>query len=251
MLEEGKINSEEAARLLEALNSSESRKRHPHPFSFWQSIETIPDMVSSAMHSAFKDISSFEPVNYAKKEKIELRLVSGDINVKGIDTDTITVQKDGFGQVKEHDDTLEIKTFSGDVSITLPKHTNLIIKGVSGDLELSDIDGTIEIASVSGDITGKNLSGGIKADIVSGDVDLQYDKTDRIEIHAKTGDIVLRLVRDVAAEIEVETGEGDIECEFDLKDKVEKDDYLKGIINKTGGKIYIRNEYGDVAILRK
>ena len=255
LLEEGKINAEEAARLLEALNGGESRKRHLHSphFSFWHTIENIPEMVSSAMASAFKHVSVVEKLEYGKKQKISIRGVSGDIEIQGADVDNITIDKEGLAKVMENEDTLEIKTISGDMSIILPRSTLLEIKGVSGDVQLKGLDSMLEIASVDGDIEGKDLSGSMKINVVSGDVDLQYKQIDNIEINAKTGDIVLRLSRDIAAEIEVQTGEdeGDIECEFELKDKIEKENYLKGIINKARGKIQIKNDYGDVSILRK
>lgn len=254
LLEEGRISAEEASRLLEALGGGESRKRHhPHGLSFWHSLESIPEMVTSAMAGAFADLSSLDPVGYPRKPRLELRLVSGDIEIQGRpDADLITVRKDGIGKVKEHGDTLEIKTISGNMSITLPAKTDLLIKGVSGDISLSTIDGRIEMTSVSGDITGKNLAGSLVADIVSGDADFAFDRVDRIEIFEKTGDVTLRLPENTAAEIEVSTGagEGDVECEFDLRERLQKDNLLKGIINKPGGKIVIKNDYGDVAILK-
>jgi hypothetical protein len=67
---------------------------------------------------------------------------------------------------------------------------------------------------------------------------------------SKNGDIVVRLAKDVAAEIEVET-RGDISCDFELKNKEEKRNWLRGIINRPGALIELRNEYGDVAIRRR
>lgn len=255
LLEEGKINAGEAVRLLDALNGGESRKRHgpPHAFSFWHTMENIPDMVSSAMQDAFKHVSVAEKTEYGKKSKMILRGVSGDIEIHGADTDVIVIDKEGLAKVMENEDSLEVKTISGDMRITMPRSTQLELRGVSGDIQLNGLSGIMEIASVDGDINGRDLSGSLKVNIVSGDIDLHYRKADHIEIHEKTGDVVLRLAKDIAAEIEIRTGEdeGDIECEFDLRDKIEKDNYLKGTINKGGGKIQINNDYGDVSIQKK
>jgi len=253
LLEEGKINAEEAARLLEALNGGESRKRHgpPHAFSFWHTMDSIPEMVTSAIHGAFGHASAEETLKFSKKQKLELKGVSGDIDISGKDTDIITIEKDGFVGVNESPDTLQIKALSGNLEITVPKAINLGIKGVSGDLNIAHVNGIIEIATVSADICGKDLSGSLKADIVSGDVELEYSMIDKIEIKEKTGDVSITISKDTEAEIEVETREGEIDCEFELKDAVEKNGYLKGTINKPGGKIFIRNEYGDVAIQKK
>lgn len=255
LLEEGKITAEEAVRLLDALNGGESRKRHGplHAFSFWHTMENIPDMVSSAMQDAFKHVSVAEKLEYGKKSKIILKGVSGDIEIQGTDTDAITIDKEGLAKVMENDDSLEVKTISGDMRITTPRSTQLEVRGVSGDIQLNGLSGILEIASVDGDINGKDLCGSLKINIVSGDIDVHYRKVDHIEIHEKTGDVVLRLAKDIAVEIEIQTGEdeGEIECEFDLNDKIEKDNYLKGSINKGGGKIHIKNDYGDVSIQKK
>lgn len=249
LLEQRKINAEEAARLLEALNEGETKKKGP--FGFWHSMEVIPEMVSSAIAGSFKHATTKENLQFPKKNKIDFKGISGDIEVIGEDTELISIQKDGFAKIKEEEHTLEIKAISGDVKIKTPKNIDLEIKGVSGNLDIYNLNGKIEIASVSGDITGKELSGSLKGEFVCGDVDLSYKEVDKINIKTKTGDITLRLDKNAAAEVEVETKDGDIDCEFELKNKEEKTNYLRGIINKPSGKIEIKNDYGDVAIKKK
>lgn len=254
LLEEGKINADEAARLLEALSHSE-RKYRKEPHRIWAHIETIPERIASAFNhsftSAFDNAWTKSTMQFPKKKKIEFQGISGDLVITGTVKDTIEIQKDGYAKIKENDNKLGIKALSGAIKISAPHNTDFEIKGISGDLRISNLMGTIKITSVSGDITGEELSGTFIGDFVSGDVNLDYQKVEKIKIISKSGDIILKLDEKVETEIEVKTEDGDITCDFDLKNEEKKDNWLKGIINKPKTTIEIKNEHGDVKIKKR
>lgn len=248
LLEEGKINAEEAARLLEALSHAEERIKKSR---FWKAIESIPDYVSSSISSSFKYSTEKETLQFPKKKYIEFKGISGDLEVIGRDTDKIDIEKDGMAKIQEKDDRLEIKAISGDMKIMVPKTTHFAMKGVSGDLRIMNVNGEIEVASVSGDIVGQELSGSLDSKLASGDIEVDYKKVEKINIRARTGDIVLKIDENVEAEIEAETKTGDIECEFELTDKVENEHSLKGVINKPKAKIELKNQHGNIRIEKR
>lgn len=248
LLEEGKINAEETARLLEALAQSETKERRGH---FWTHLESIPDMVHSAVASSLKYVHTDEKLEIPKKTKIEFKGISGDIEIIGTDTETIKIEKDGFAKISEEGDKLKIKAISGDIKITAPTKIDLEIKGISGNLDIKKIEGKIDLSSVSGDIIGRELNGSFTGEIVSGDLDLDYENIEHIKIKSKSGDVTLRLSEKTAAEIEVETEEGTINCDFQLKDEIKKTNYLKGILNEPEAKIEIKNGYGDVTLKKR
>lgn len=248
LLEEGKINAEEAARLLEALSHSEERTRKRR---FWKSIEVIPDVVSSAISSSFKYTTEKETLQFAKKKYIEFKGISGDLEVIGSETDKINIEKDGMARIQERDDKLEIRAISGDMKIMVPKATHFAMKSVSGDLRIMNVNGEIEVASVSGDIAGQELSGSLDGKLVSGNIEADYKKVEKIKIRARTGDIVLKIDKNVEAEVEAETKTGEIECAFELTDKIEDEHYLKGIIKKPKAKIELKNQHGNIAIKKR
>jgi len=252
LLEDGKINAEEAARLLEALSNSKKEERKKKPFGLWSSLEIIPETISAALASSFKYTTSKESLQFPIKKRVEFKGISGDTEIVGQDTEIIEIKKDGFARIKEVGDTLEIKAISGDIKITVPKSTELVLKGVSGDLSIANIKGPITIASVAGDIQGKELSGSFRGEFVSGDIDLDYESLkEDIKIKSKTGDIILRLPDSVSAELEIEISRGDFGCDFELKDRSEKANIIKGIINRPVAKIQLKNEYGDVKIRKR
>jgi len=250
LLEDGKINAEEAERLLEAVSKTgihDKGARH----KIWSSIEGLPKVISAALGNSFSESAEEEFHKYPSKKMIKFKGISGNLEIEGTDDDKIDIRKDGFAKIKELDDAIVIKALSGNVGITVPKKIDLAVAGISGDIEFSNINGELEIESVSGDIVGKNLSGSLSGEIVSGDIDLDYAEVEEIRIKSKSGNVVLRLDTKVEAEIEVETEGGDVTCEFDLIGKKEEDNVLTGIINKPGARIEIKNKHGDVEIRQR
>ncbi|MEO0123592.1 MAG: DUF4097 family beta strand repeat-containing protein [candidate division WOR-3 bacterium] len=252
LLEEGKITAEEAARLLEAVRDSESKKKRNF---FWEGMGSFSDIMSDMMgaifSTSFKNHSTSEKIEIPGKKKLEFKGISGDLEIKGNDINNFIIEKDGIVRIYEENDVLLIKTISGDIKIDAPRNINVEIKGVSGDLIVENINGRIEILSVSGNIVGKGLSGRFVGEFVSGDVELEYQNVDGIVIKARSGDVVLKISDKTEAEIEISSMNGDIHCDFPLKDTIKKNNFLKGILNSPKAKILIDNRYGDVRIEKK
>jgi DUF4097 and DUF4098 domain-containing protein YvlB len=250
LLEDGKINADEAARLLEALSHSEGKERKGR-HKIWSSFEAIPEVIATAINSSFKDVASRETLHFPRKEKIVFKGISGDVDIVGGASDTITIEKDGFAKITERHDTLLIKAISGDLKIEMPTQTDFTIKGVSGDMKISHLNSTVEITSVSGNIVGKELSGSLAGDFISGDVDLEFQKLHKIKIKSKSGNITLRLDEHVEAAIALETEKGYITCDFELQNEKKKMNKLTGVINKAVGAIEISSEQGNISIKKR
>ncbi|UCF70986.1 MAG: DUF4097 family beta strand repeat protein [candidate division WOR-3 bacterium] len=252
MLEQGKINAQEAERLLEAVTQSEAKERKGK-HKIWSSIEGIPKVISAVIGNAIDDAQCQRegPLQYPKKKKLSFNSISGDLQIIGTDTDKIEVQKDGLARIRHDDEALYIKTLSGDIQISLPRATEISIAGISGDMDISDTAGPLHIESVSGDVTGKNLSGSFSGEFVSGDIDLEYNKVDEINIRSRSGDVNLILSKKVEAKIELESRAGNISCEFELKDEERTDHEVKGIINRATGEIEIKSKSGNISVREK
>jgi len=248
LLEEGKINAQEAARLLEAIGESEAGRRRGF---IWRGLESIPDMMATMFDTSFKNFTTQERIETTGKKKIEIKGIGGDIEINGTDESNILINKDGLAKIIEEGDILIVKAVSGSVRIDSPKAIDIEVRGVSGNLELNNINGRIEISSVSGDIRGKGLSGSLNGEFVSGDVELEYDKVEGIAIKSRSGDVILRIDESIEAEIEISSIHGDIGCELPLKDVTKRHNYLKGILNAPKSKIEIKNNHGDVVLEKK
>ena len=250
LLEEGKITAEEAERLLEAVGRSSTHERGPR-HKIWSSLEGLPKVISAALGNSFSETSGEEFHKYPSKKKIKFKGISGNVTIEGTDTERIDIQKDGYTNIKELEDSVAIKSLSGNVKITVPKKTDFSIVGISGDIEVSNVEGNLAIESVSGDVIGKNLSGSLSGGIVSGDMDLDYANVEKISIRSRSGNVILSLDQKIEAEIEIEAPEDSVNCAFELKDKQREDNILKGIINQPKAKIEIRSKSGEVEIKKR
>lgn len=249
LLEEGKINADEAARLLEALTHSSGKKRKER-FHLLHSLEGIPDIIATAINSSMKFGYSTETLTFPIKNLIEFKGISGKVEVTGQEVKTVTVEQDGLVKIIEKDDSLKIKTLSGDIKVITPPSCDLKIAGISGDLLINNIDGRIQVESVSGDIRGYNINGTFFGDFVSGDTKIDFNQAECIKIKSRSGDITITLPDNVQVKLDVVTEDGDIVCDFILKDEERSETSLKGIINKPKGSVQIINSSGDVTIKR-
>lgn len=249
LLEDGKINADEAARLLEALSQPETKGRRRH--KILHSVEKIPEIVTLVTDHAFKHTFEKQEMHYDKKKKVELKGISGTFGIKGSETDAINIDKDGFAKIVETDDTLTIKAIHGDLQLRVPTLIDLIIKNVSGDVHICDVQGAIHLASVSGNIRGHNLAGSLRADFISGEIELDYVSVSDMKITSKSSNITIHLSEDTEAEIEVDTEDGNTVCEFELMNEEKTETKLRGTLNKPTAKISIKNEHGDTAIKKR
>ncbi len=246
LLEQGKINAEEAERLLNALNMNYQSRRKKR--QVWNMMGFIPEMISTTIADTFKYTRSEHTHQFPEKKKIVLRTISGDIKINGTDTKSIEVNGGIFARINERDEKLEIKAITGDIKIITPKKIDLEIKGVSGDIEISNINGKINLATISGDIEARKLRGSLNGELVSGDIILEYEEVGNLRIQNKNGDILLYLNNKSEASLNLYTENGTISCEFSLKDEVKTAQTLKGIINKPGATIELKSENGNISI---
>jgi hypothetical protein len=250
MLEDGKINADEAARLLEAVKTSSphaARRRHRIINSF----EHIPEIIAAKINGSFKHACAKTTNTFPSKEKIIFKGISGDLKVFGKPENAITVEQDGFVKISEEAHALVLKGLGGDVEINTPHRTDVTVKGVSGNIAVEDIDGSLLVKSVSGDISTQNLKGDFQGAFVSGEVRLDYENLENVEISAKAANIILSMSKKTQASIQIETLDGKIICDFALKDEEKTDHTLKGTLNKATGTISIRNEHGDVNLVKR
>ena len=248
LLEEGKINAEEASRLLEALSHPATGHRgHPR---MWAAFEQIPEHIATMINGSALHMASAEKLSFDAKDQISIKGISGNMTIKVADQNKITVNKQGFSRVKEKDDHIEIKAISGDIDVQMPKDTKLVIKGVAGSITISGVESEIMLKTVSGNVIGDNLKGTFSGDFVSGDIELEYIDIDKMDIRSRSGDITLYLDDKIDAHINVETEEGNIECDIPLINEKKDEFSLQGDLNKGKGQIHIKCDLGDT-ILKK
>lgn len=102
------------------------------------------------------------------------------------------------------------KNISIDYEITTPKGTSLEANSGSGDIRVSDLDGSGHLNTGSGSIEATGLSGRVVLETGSGDI--RADLTSPTGVKAQTGSGSIRL-KGVQGELYAQTGSGDVEID--------------------------------------
>lgn len=136
--------------------------------------------------------------------------------------------------------------------MTLPADTELRIKTITGDLDLSALKGTISVNTVSGNILLSALGGPVTARSVSGDVKLQQPGTAPVRAASVSGNIDASWPAGQSADLSLHTVSGEVYADpavtfSNLKDKSYVGYELHGSYGSGGGPLVkLESVSGDV-----
>jgi DUF4097 and DUF4098 domain-containing protein YvlB len=294
LLKDGKITAEEAARLLDAVDQkSEEKAEREHHIRFKKhfipGIEVLPETITKAMATAMSKlqeniaklkeqekkmkeniimVTECEDKKYPAKSNVTVHTVSGDVEIEGGSYSEISLDCGGMRKDEERDDELVCSSVSEAIGLTTPEKINLSISTVSGDIDITNITGTIDCESVSGDlqldniigkIIFKSASGDIEAHEFKGsvetkgassDIEIDYLELDDSNIDTKSGDISITLPKKTDAIIEMYSDKGDIIIDdlhnFEELDK--KEGYLKIGLGKQTKTVLLKTKSGDIEV---
>jgi len=285
LLKEGKITTEEASSLLDALEQKTEDKKHkefvfhmPHiPKAAFAGFSKFPEMVtkivtdscSAAVDKAMGESGEISERRFSAKENVMIRAVSGDIDIEGTHSSEIVLDACcGLQKIEDKENELILNMISNDIELKVPFKTNIRISSVSGDIECADITGNlevqtasgdmklekvsgkVEIKSASGDIEVNELSGAIDVKTASGDIEIDFNEFKDSTIETKSGDVSIVLPKKIDAVIELFSEEGEIEISIDksYEELEKKSGYLKiGLGDKTK-KLYCHTKSGDIEL---
>ena len=221
LLENGKINAEEAERLISAV-SGQSRKtgfyvpppqKPPKmPKDFVRKIEIIPDQIGQAISAAFGSMgSNAGRTTFPDAKEFAIKVVSGNLDiVPGEDE----IAFDGAAwpmKTAMENDLLSINSINTNGTLSIPAGIGGTASAVSADVRAKGIDGELRIEQVSGDVRLENCSGEWKIVTVSGDVKIE-SFSGKMHARSRNGDISLKITG--PGEYIVDTITGDIEVGY-------------------------------------
>lgn len=165
---------------------------------------------------------SIDETKIAEKDgRVLISNTRGHIEVFGWDRAEIRVRGDLDDRTEEF--IFEVDGHSAEIRVRIPQHThfgdgsNLEIhvpsgsrvrfKGISSDIDMTDVSGGVEVNTVSGDIRLEKIDSRVHVNTVSGDVDLK-DGKGVVKMVAVSGS--LNLSYD-AGELSLQTVSGDID----------------------------------------
>ncbi len=204
-------------------------------------------------------------------KRVSLNLGLGDVSATNVDGDlTIDVAAAtvitrnttgrlsidaGSGRVEASDvnGSLSVDAGSGGSVISRVKGGSLNLDVGSGRVRLTDADVTsLSIDAGSGGVNATGIrSSNVKIDAGSGGVELQLLSSPKLlEIEAGSGGVTIRAPADLGAEIDVETGSGDINTDFAITMSGTSRRALRGKIGNGSGRIRIETGSGGVRLLK-
>lgn len=168
---------------------------------------------------------------------VHINVVRGDLTIEGWGRQEIQVTgrldektEEFVFDVRENNARIDVRIEDGgngwwggnnepsDLTVRVPRGSNLDISVVSTDVTAEDIQGGLKVGSVSGDLNIENVNERIELRSVSGDIELKQ-ATGRIKIKTVSGDIETNTIagqsayQTVSGEIEINNGGSELELE--------------------------------------
>lgn len=182
--------------------------------------------------------------------RLDLNVGSGRVEVRGLDGGVTLDTGSGSLTLVDLGGELDAHTGSGSIDID----------GVTGNVRADTGSGGIDIQNVTGEIDAHTGSGGIQVrggmdlvrlDTGSGGIVYEGTPTGDCRFTTGSGGITLRLPADLNMVVDLETGSGDIDLDFDVAGSVTKRD-VEGTIGSGGrGEIYARTGSGNIDLYRR
>ncbi len=279
MLEEGKISTDEAERLIKALTSSRSGRKVKREAR--ESVENISRTIAGVMDHVKEHIARAVPddidayVNFGKefgkeskfdgtypaKKSVSLSVGRGDVSLSRSDDDKVHVKSSRSKAlaIRSKDDKLTIKIGRGDTELKAPDDLNFSIKIGNGDLNVEDGKADNFEAKIGmGDIIGKIAAENANFAVGKGDLSFTLTSCKDGKLNVGKGDVNLEMPFNATLSIDV-SEKADVFLDDRLT--IESDDIIESnhskdnrrkILAKIGdgaeGDIGIAIGFGDLSI---
>lgn len=204
-------------------------------------------------------------------KSVALHLAAGEVRISNVDGDLRADVSAGSVTTEHTKGALTLDTGSGPVSVTDAEGAVNLDTG-SGGLTLSGMKGpSLRLDTGSGSVRADDVevrdlvadvgSGGIhlrrtkasrvKLDTGSGGTELELlAPVDEITIDGGSGGVTVRVPASIGADIDIETGSGDIQTDFAVQTTRVERDHLRGRIGDGHARIRIESGSGGVRLLK-
>ncbi len=239
LLEDGKIDAEEAARLLEAVRKEPRGEREGSlggivsetMDSVGSVLATIPGIVKAGLSVGVGE--GKRSIEASPKERVVIKSVGGDLEVE-LSKDRIQGEVESgvlnsLGSEKQ----LVLKTLGGDATFRIPPVSEL------------------QISSLGGDLSGTTAARVLSVNLMGGDVQLSLKDLDTATIKTNSGDIELTIPEDSNLSLDLQTNWGEVRCDLPLTQEERGESFLRGVVNEPKGELHARTLSGDIIVRKK
>ena len=182
------------------------------------------------------DVASADVETSGTRGALDLDLGSGNVSVTDAKGDII------------------VDTGSGDVTLSGIEAQRFSLDAGSGNLRATGVTApSLELDTGSGDMTLTDVSSpSITLDSGSGSVEVELNTDiERLSVDAGSGNVTIRAPAALGARVEIETGSGDFDSDFEMAVTRRGDDSISGTIGDGRGMISVETGSGDVRLLKK
>ena len=210
------------------------------------------------------------------KARVEVSAISGSVDIKAIDGDTAIVQIERTARsraeldcnkvVLEHAPgnlTVQSETVGGPgcqniqvvyrVLLSLPRHVDLSVRGVSGPIQIEEIEGTLRISGNSGNINLAQFGSGSRVTGNSGTTTIKLRHVDAggLELSGNSGAVKLYVGDELNVDVKVSRLRGSVSSELpNVKfTKTGANDYFARI-GSGGPTINVEGSSGNILLSR-
>ncbi len=268
MLKEGKISSEDAEKLIKAVERKDNKDIKGKKIIVSEILDEIPGIIENAIGG--KGNKSKELLASKKDiKKIKIKILNGNMDIVRSEDDKISLKAKGVLTGIQKEDEFIVKSFNADhINVKIPTDVDIYTTLVSGDITLSDLKNKIFIKSVSGNIDGDNITGDLilkavsgdtslnkfngdlKSNSVSGDVDLTIVDGNNINIIGVSSDVTVKIPKGIGISIEAKSKKGEVDSGIELESmEINEDNYIKGVRGDKHLNLSIEVKTGDIEIL--
>jgi DUF4097 and DUF4098 domain-containing protein YvlB len=208
---------------------------------------TAPANVNMLVHTSSGDISIAGVTG-----EVALTSSSGDVTARDIAHGLAVTTSSGESTLSRVGGRIEVQTSSGDVRLDQGQVVDANIQTSSGDIDLSGVSGALTLGSSSGDVTVRDAHDGrLNIQTESGEVNYTGNLAGDSSITTSSGDVTLHLPAGSAFVLDASTSSGDMESEFDLRERQQSDRSLSGVAGAGGAALKIATSSGDIDIGRQ
>lgn len=177
-------------------------------------------------------------------------------------------------EIEEDDNVIELdsdwRAETVSVVARIPARADLQLETVNdGEIVVRNVTGNLELSNTNGPITASGISGSVIAESVNETIDVGFVRLDEANASAFesiNGDLVVRLPADTSAELHLDTGGGEVSSEFEVElvpnqPSIEREDRANSVsirvenvivarINGGGPVLRMKTLHGDIQVRR-
>jgi hypothetical protein len=209
--------------------------------------------LAAGAHVDVFDISGPVSVEATDGQSAEVHIYRTAKNRDDLAYRKVLVEQTSSGlTIRQNPDTYTINLLNR-VVLKLPRQVSVSAKSISGDFNISGIDGTVDLNGISGSVQAMRLNGALTVSGASGNVHVALTRLNDagLRVTNVSGNIYLRLPNELNAELSISNTTGAVSSKIEglTLDKVGTSNY-SAHLGSGGPRIVVSNVTGGVVLQR-